>query len=134
MMLFMFFPLFFIGFLVYLVNGLQPAGTKRSRRNFKNHKNDLKNGTHRDMDLDYIPNTTESVPDEKITGKIFRLAVLHEGRLTLSDIVIETGFNLQEADKFMDTLIDGQHVQIEVDDKGFIVYDFPEIIARLKQN
>ena len=133
MMFFMFFPLFFIGFFVFAANIFHPAGTKRARRNSNSHRNNLKRGSHQDMDLENYPYTSEGVTAERITGKIFRLAALHRGRLTLSDIVIETGFNLQEADKFMDTLIDGQHVQIDVDDKGFIVYDFPEIIARLKQ-
>ncbi|MBN1686475.1 MAG: hypothetical protein JW852_07455 [Spirochaetales bacterium] len=63
-------------------------------------------------------------------GEIFRLADEMKGRLTLSDIVIATNLSLKEAERVIDSMVDGTHVTMEVKDNGRVVYEFPEIIAR----
>ena len=80
-----------------------------------------------------MPLVARNVSDHSATmvSKVFRLATKRQGRLTLSDIVIESGLGLKEAERFMDSLVDGLHVQIEVDAKDLINYEFPEIQARL---
>ena len=58
---------------------------------------------------------------------LFRLAKDNDGKVTLSDVVIGTGMNMKEAEEYMDSIADGSHVSIEVDDNGRLVYVFPEI-------
>lgn len=63
-------------------------------------------------------------------GDIFRLADKMKGRLTLSDVVIATNLSIREAETVIESMVDGTHVTMEVSDKGRVVYEFPEIIAR----
>ncbi len=62
--------------------------------------------------------------------QIFRLASKLQGRLTISDIVINTGLGIKEAEEVMNKLVDGVRVRMEIDDNGIVIYEFPEIIAR----
>ena len=64
-----------------------------------------------------------------LDGRIFRLAQLRGGQLTLSDVVVETGLSVKSAEQYMETLSDGTHVSLEVDESGRMIYLFPEIIA-----
>jgi hypothetical protein len=70
------------------------------------------------------PNDTESA--------IFNLAYRLKGRITLSDVIIETGLGMKEAESVINRMLDGIRVRMEVDDSGLVVYEFPEIIARFK--
>jgi hypothetical protein len=65
-------------------------------------------------------------------SKIFKLALRLKGRLTVSDVVIETGVNLHQAEELLENLVDSVHVRMEVDDRGIVTYEFPEIIRRLE--
>jgi len=65
-------------------------------------------------------------------SKVFRLALKLKGRVTVSDVVIETGLGLQEAETLMESMVDNVHVRMEVDDQGRVLYEFPEIIRRLE--
>jgi hypothetical protein len=68
-----------------------------------------------------------------IENRIFRIAFKHAGRLTISDIVLETDLGVQEAEKVINGMVDGTHVRMEVEDNGLVVYEFPEIISRLEK-
>ena len=67
---------------------------------------------------------------ENTEARIFKLADRMKGRVTLSDVVLETGMGLKEAESFLKNMIDGTHVTMELTDTGKIVYEFPEIISR----
>ena len=68
-----------------------------------------------------------SIPSsDNIDGVVFRLARRSGGRVTLSEVVIETGMDIKSAEKYMDTLSDGTHVIVDVDGAGRLVYLFPE--------
>jgi hypothetical protein len=69
-----------------------------------------------------------------IEGVIFNLAYTLEGKITLSDIIIETGMGMKEAEKTINQMVDGIRVRMEVDDQGLVVYEFPEIIARFRKD
>ncbi len=62
--------------------------------------------------------------------QVFRLANKLKGRLTISDIVIHSGLGIKQAEDAMNRLVDGYRVKMEVDQRGIVVYEFPEIIAR----
>ena len=62
--------------------------------------------------------------------QIFRLADKLKGRLTVSDVVVHTGLGIHEAEEAMNQIVDGYRVKMEVDDRGIVLYEFPEIIAR----
>ena len=66
-------------------------------------------------------------------ARIFKLAYKLKGRVTLSDIVVETGLNLQDAEQLIESMVDNAHIRMEVDDKlGTVTYEFPEIIRRFE--
>ena len=67
-----------------------------------------------------------------IENRIFRAALKHSGRLTVSDIVLETDLSIREAEEVINGMVDGTHVRMEVEDNGLVVYEFPEIISRLE--
>jgi hypothetical protein len=75
---------------------------------------------------------TTPIRSRGIENRIFRAALKHEGRLTISDIVLETDLSIREAEKVMDGMVDGTHVRMEVEDNGLVVYEFPEIISRFE--
>lgn len=87
----------------------------------------------RETDFDTIT-TYPSLKPPRREGEIFRLADEMKGRLTLSDIVIATNLNLKEAERVIDSMVDGTHVTMEVRDSGRVVYEFPEIIARYEDS
>ena len=66
-------------------------------------------------------------------AQLFKLAQRLGGRLTVSDIVIETGLGVAEAERFIEAMVDNSHVRMDIDDNGMVVYDFPEIIARCER-
>ena len=67
-----------------------------------------------------------------LEGRIFRAAYRHEGRLTVSDIVLETDLGIKAAEEVINGMVDGTHVRMEVEDSGLVVYEFPEIISRFE--
>ena len=71
---------------------------------------------------------------KNIEGLIFNLAYSLKGKITLSDVIIETGLSMKEAEKIINQMVDGIRIRMEVDDQGLVVYEFPEIIARQKKN
>jgi hypothetical protein len=75
-----------------------------------------------------------SVPGKPrgIENRIFRAAYKHEGRLTISDIVLETDLSIREAEEAINSMVDGTHLRMEVEDNGLVVYEFPEIISRFE--
>ncbi len=75
-----------------------------------------------------------SVPGREASSeaRIFKLAYRLKGRLTVSDIVVETGLGVQEAEALIESMVDNSHVRMEVDDRGLVTYEFPEIIRRFE--
>jgi hypothetical protein len=76
-----------------------------------------------------------SVPPAKshsLEGQIFRAAYKRRGRLTISDIVLETDLSIREAEQAVNRMVDGLHVKMEVEDSGMVIYEFPEIISRFE--
>ena len=85
-------------------------------------------------DFDTIKSYPPARRSDGYEAKIFRLAQQMKGRVTLSDIVIATNLGLKEAERAIDGMVDGVHVSMEVNDKGRVVYEFPEIIARFEDD
>jgi hypothetical protein len=70
------------------------------------------------------------VRGRNVEAAIFDLAYRMRGRITLSDIILETGLSMKQAEEHINRMVDGIRVTMEVDVKGLVVYEFPEIIAR----
>ncbi|ADK81485.1 hypothetical protein [Sediminispirochaeta smaragdinae] len=68
--------------------------------------------------------------DRNLRASLYRLADRQKGKLTVSDVVIETGIAVQEAEKILQAMVDNQHVRMEVRDDGIIYYEFPEIMDK----
>lgn len=70
----------------------------------------------------------KGMPEQKqLDGAIFRLAKEHNGKITISDVVIETGLDIKGAEKYMNSITDSAHVAMEVDQDGKLIYVFPEL-------
>jgi hypothetical protein len=73
----------------------------------------------------------ESEPDmQSMHSKIMRLALDKGGTLTVTDVVMETGLSIKEAEETLSNMVDGLRIKMEVRDSGIIVYEFPEIMRR----
>lgn len=68
-----------------------------------------------------------------IESQIFKLAYQRKGRLTVSDVVIETGLGIDEAERLIQGMVDNARVRMEVNDRGLVVYEFPEILSRFEE-
>jgi len=67
-------------------------------------------------------------------ARMFKLGYRLKGRITVSDIVVETGLGIQEAEELIQSMVDNAHVRMEVDpETGIVTYEFPEIIRRFEQ-
>jgi len=75
------------------------------------------------------PKNAMSPPPDDIDAQIFRAAKQQRGRLTISDLVIETGWSAKEAEKALERLADGIHVRMNVSDKGRIEFEFPDLLG-----
>ncbi len=130
MMMFALFPILIIGLVIFSTGVMKNARRRNSMGQPTGGR--IADGTVAD-DNKYMPLQASNASDYStgMVSKVFRLAAKRRGRLTLSDIVIESGLGLKEAERFMDSLVDGPHVQLEVDAQGLINYEFPEIQARL---
>ncbi len=94
-------------------------------------------GTLRFEDDDYIGDRVRSIEERAHSGheaRIFKLAYRLQGRVTVSDIVVETGLGVHEAESVVQAMVDGTHVRMEVDDQGLVTYEFPEILRRFESN
>ena len=60
-------------------------------------------------------------------SRVFRLAYQNGGRVTVSQVVMETGMSLEQAEAYLDQLCDGVRVRMEVSDNGRVTYEFPEL-------
>lgn len=67
-----------------------------------------------------------------LESQVFKLAYRRKGRLTVSDIVIETGLGIDDAERLIQGMVDNARVRMEVDDRGLVVYEFPEIQSRFE--
>jgi len=73
-------------------------------------------------------------PDGRRVNRVFRLAYRLGGRLTVSDLVVDLDFSIDEAEQFLGQLVDSTRVTMEVQADGMIYYEFPEIIARRRRD
>ena len=73
---------------------------------------------------------SEEVSTARLENRIFRLAYKLGGRLTVSDLVVDTNLTSAEAERILTGLVDNSRVTIEVRDDGLVFYEFPEIIDR----
>ncbi len=58
---------------------------------------------------------------------VFRLARRRGGRITLSDVIVEIGLDVKSAEEFMDSVVDGVHVAVDISSDGRLEYVFPEL-------
>jgi len=59
--------------------------------------------------------------------RIFRLAMRENGKLTVSDVVVQLGITAQEAENILSRICDGVRVRMDVSNNGVVTYDFVEL-------
>ncbi len=77
----------------------------------------------------FTPDNTK-VRDSSIQNQIMKLALNNRGFLTVTDVVIGTGLSINEAEKALNSMVDGLRINMQVKDSGIIVYEFIEIINK----
>jgi hypothetical protein len=124
-----FFPLFPFSFLIPIFFFVMVA--RVIRRFSRGYQRDR----YVDQDTPYtaFPSQGPRGDSRPTQGQIFKLAYRLKGRLTVSDLVVESGMELSEAERLMESMVDGTHVRMEVDDRGIVTYEFPEIMRRFEE-
>jgi len=77
-----------------------------------------------------IEQARPAVADSSTDADIYRLAKRLNGRLTVSDVVIETGMSSGDAERVLQAMTDGLRVRMEVSSDGLVVYEFSELQQR----
>ena len=126
MMFFGLFPLLALALFLLFARGVGSLLSRSGRRNSSSH------GVTGFMGCGSAVGGSADVVEsnEPSEAKIFKLADQNGGVLTLSDVVVGLGYGVKESERFMDGLVDGLHVQLEVGDDGNVRYEFPEIMHR----
>jgi len=75
----------------------------------------------------------QEAPNQDPQARLFRLARRRKGRLTVSDVVIDLGLSIHDAEELLDGMVDGRRVRTRVGPNGLAVYEFTEILARLRR-
>ncbi|HUX40044.1 MAG TPA: hypothetical protein VMV83_02665 [Rectinemataceae bacterium] len=65
-----------------------------------------------------------------VTNQINKLAYMHDGLLSVSDLVAETGLSFKSAEKILDAMVDNSRVNVRISDSGVILYEFAEILPQ----
>ncbi|MFP4373724.1 MAG: hypothetical protein ACLFPO_05300 [Spirochaetaceae bacterium] len=68
-----------------------------------------------------------------LEARVFQLAGKLGGRLSVSDVVIELGIDVKDAEDLLQSLVDNVRVRMELDDNGRVTFEFPEIIDRYER-
>jgi len=61
--------------------------------------------------------------------EIMQLAQVSGGLLTVSDVVLATGFSMKQAEEILNAMVDGFRVKMEVTESGIVHYEFTELIG-----
>lgn len=99
-----------------LVTGAIVYGGVLLFRNYSGHDNRRKLGRSA-IEQDDTPNDV----------RVYRLAASKGGTVTVSDVVVNLGVSPQESERILQSLVDNERVNMEVDDKGQVTYTFPEL-------
>ncbi len=75
----------------------------------------------------------DGAPTGRLESRVFSLAYRMGGRVTVSDVVMETGLGIRDAEALLDRMTDEVRVRMLVDDSGLVTYEFPEIIDRIER-
>ncbi len=119
-----FFPFFLLMPLIFIVLVVRVAsGALRGWRRYEIDDEYARRLTR--PDTQRAPHTDEAA--------IFKLAYRLKGRLTVSDIVVETGLGVHESERLVESLVDNSRVRMEIDDRGVVTYEFPEIMRRFEK-
>ena len=68
--------------------------------------------------------------ERELRIQIFKLAYKQKGRITVSDIIAETGLSGDEAEEVIQGMVDNSRIRMEITESGIVIYEFPEIISR----
>lgn len=126
------FPLIFFGILVRVGVNLFRGLSGRADRTLER---DMRFGDplHRHLADAYDPSARRvGGRGSSWEARIFKLAYRLKGRITLSDVIVDTGLSIEDAERTVEAMVDNVHVRMEVDADGNVTYEFPEIIRRFE--
>ena len=129
-----FFPFYLIPFIIFLIVirfGVQFIKEIKKKPGSREGRKKIFDLFNWDDEIE-SPKVTKIVGlgSNKFESRIFKIANKYKGKLTLSDIVIETDLGIKEAEDSINKLVDGMRIRMEVNNKGLVVYEFPEIMER----
>ncbi len=71
---------------------------------------------------------------EKTERLLLGLAEKHNGRLTATVVAAESPLSLAEADKLLKEMASNGFVEMEVDNRGIIIYQFASLLPELEDD
>lgn len=86
----------------------------------------------KDDGFHYVTNRTRKIENKKETNeskenKILKIAKKYNGRITVTQVALETDLSLEEAEKMLKDLVRKGYVNMNVNDNGVIIYEFYEL-------
>jgi hypothetical protein len=60
---------------------------------------------------------------------VIHLARQHQGRINVTLVSAALGLDFKEAEALLDSMVDGQRVDMDVDGEGRVTYVFPELLG-----
>jgi hypothetical protein len=63
------------------------------------------------------------------TLRVIHLARQHQGRINVTLVSAALGLDFKEAEALLDSMVDGQRVDMDVDGEGRVTYVFPELLS-----
>jgi hypothetical protein len=69
-----------------------------------------------------------------VQRRIMQLAQDSGGVLTVSDVVLATGFSMNKAEEILNEMVDGFRIKMEVTESGIVHYEFSELIRNQERS
>ncbi len=100
------------------------------KSSWSNHFNSSSNNNKRwnDNSNNYQEEKSEIKIDRE--KQVILLAIRFKGKLTISDIVMNSKLSSIEAEKLMKLFVDNFVVETKMSDNGVVVYNFPELVVK----
>lgn len=71
-----------------------------------------------------VPASIPKLDQAALEQKVLESARRHRGRITVSELALDLGCDLAEAERLLDALVTARVTELEVSDRGLVVYVF----------
>lgn len=76
------------------------------------------------------PGNSQPNGSDTSEARLYRLAAANGGTLTVSDVVVDLGIPVSEAQLLLESMVDDRYVRMSVSEHGAPLFEFPELMIR----